>query len=88
MSHSFWVPGYDAGDFHIVVARYVKQLILARLVVEPAWLGSELLAGWDVSVRDAQRYPAWRLMEMAAGSLAKINTDFIERCGSGGRSPI
>lgn len=77
-------PDFDLGAFRYAVARYVKLLIRARWRCEPGFLADDDLAQWQLRDIEDDSYPAWRLLSEAAEALAKLNTEFLPRCGSGG----
>ena len=78
-------PTFDLGEFRHIVARYVRFLIRARWKTDPGFLSDAQLERWDLRVSISRdQIPAWRLLESAAHTLAKLNSDFITRCGSGG----
>jgi len=78
---------FDLGEFRYFAAGYVKLLIRARRKETPAFLPADQLAAWGVDDRFDTTWPAWRLLQDAAGRLAYLNSYFIPRCGSGGVPP-
>jgi len=78
---------FDFGEFRYEVANYVRLLILARWKCEPGFLTAADVERWE-PLHIQTPYPAWRLLDMAAQSLARLNNEYLERCGSTGVRPI
>src|SRR4029077_10809654 len=51
---------------------------------EPGFLSDADLAAWGLADIGRDPWPAWKLLEQAAGALGHLNMDFLPRCGSGG----
>lgn len=77
-------PDFDPGKFRYAAALYANLLIRARWKCEPGFLAEADLAAWGLEEIGTDRWPAWRLLGQAAAVLGTINTQFVERCGSGG----
>jgi hypothetical protein len=78
---------FDLGDFRRDVATYVRLLIAARLKRESSFLSREKLAGWGLPHPRYDKYPEWRLLELAAQCLGRLNDVYLPRCGSAGVAP-
>jgi len=84
VSDDLYRPDFDLGEFRYSVARYVKYLIRARRKWDAEFLSDAQLTRWELNnIRD-DKLQAWQLLEMAAATLAILNTEFLPRCGSGG----
>lgn len=86
-NYDFYYPDFDLAYFRGDVARYVRLLILARWRCEPGFLPDEDIVRWEPLDIHQTVYPAWRLLAMAAEVLARLNTEYIPRCGTGGVLP-
>ena len=84
MSDDLYRPDFDFGEFRYSVARYVKYLIRARWKWDAEFLSDAQLTRWDLNNIRRDEHQAWQLLEMAAATLAILNTKFLPRCGSGG----
>lgn len=84
MSEAWFQPDFDLAQFRYAVARYIKLLIRARWKCEPEFLRLQDLVRWELQKLNEDAYPAWRLLRDAADALARLNTEFLSRCGSGG----
>lgn len=84
MATNDFIPTFDPGEFRYAVARYVRLLIRARLTQEPRFLSPAELATWDMKASQRDLLSTSQVLELAAGALAHINTQFVPRCGSGG----
>ena len=84
MNDDLHPPDFDLGEFRHIVARYVKFLIRARWKTDAGFLADSDLTRWELNDIQQDTQQAWRLLEMAATTLATLNTEFIPRCGSGG----
>ena len=74
----------DLGAFRYAAAKYVKFLIRARSKIKPGFLSDEELKRWQLTNIREDLIPETQLLLMAGAQLAFLNTNFINRCGSGG----